>query len=203
MGDDRATLHSLWHHARKGTMSPWTEAKAWALREVWRESHQTDYGLLTYVAGKLKKKGGGKPTKEAVRRLFEKMDDDAEWYPGKYYGEPPGRPSAISETNKGVIARSLMALKESHVELTYALAVAQCPMQTKMQESHRMPRKAGPTDPPRDHISEGRPGEIRGKSRGNRRKSESKKGNQGFSTMQRLVFSYIRCTADVTRVTLL
>ncbi len=169
MGDDRATLHSLWHHARKGTVSPWTEAKAWALREVWRESHQTDYGLLTYVAGKLKKKGGGKPTKEAVRRLFEKMDDDAEWYPGKYYGEPPGRPSAISETNKGVIARSLMALKESHVELTYALAVAQCPMQTKMQESHRMPRKTGPTDPPEITYqrvgvgkSEGNRGEIEG-----------------------------------------
>ena len=39
---------------------------------------------------------------------FEKMDSDRFWHPGaKVYGDVAGKPSALSETNKSVIARSL------------------------------------------------------------------------------------------------
>ena len=129
MDGDQASLQRLWHAARDGNLTPWTQAKAWALREVWRDNAKTDseYGLCTYVASKIVKKGGGHPTDAAVRKLFEKMDGDADWYPGKTYGSAGGRPCAISGTNKAVIARSIMALKESGAEPTYGLAIAQCP----------------------------------------------------------------------------
>ena len=116
--DDAPSLEKLWHGGRTGTLAPWSEAKAWALRVVWRETHKgNDHGLNTYVAGKLRKIGGGKgpsgkPSPQAVGQVFEKMDDDRLWYPGKVYGDRSGRPSVLSETNKSVIAHSLMSLSE-------------------------------------------------------------------------------------------
>ena len=46
-------------------MTPWTQAKACALREVWRDHRKTekkvgDHGLYVYIAGKLRTKGEGK-----------------------------------------------------------------------------------------------------------------------------------------------
>jgi len=121
-------------------MTPWTEAKAWALREVWRDERKKgnktgDYGLCTYVAPKLTVKGegkkvGGNPSPSALRQLYEKMDQDKDWFPGKRYGDPPGRPSALSETNKAVVARSLMAFSRDGGEPTYPMAIAFCPQAT-------------------------------------------------------------------------
>ena len=36
---DQQTLRRLWKEARGGTLTPWSEAKVWALREAWREMH--------------------------------------------------------------------------------------------------------------------------------------------------------------------
>ena len=152
-------------------MSPWTEAKAWALREVWRESHQTDYGLLTYVAGKLKKKGGGKPTKEAVRRLFEKMDDDAEWYPGKYYGEPPGRPSAISERTRESLPAASWPSRRAMWSLPMPWRWPSVPCKQKCKNHTVCLAKRAPWTPP--EVTYQRVGV--GKSEGNRGEIE---GNQ-------------------------
>ena len=63
--DGQSKLQSLWTSARVGTMTPWTQAKAWALREVWRDERKKqklkgDHGLLIYVAGKLTTKGEGR-----------------------------------------------------------------------------------------------------------------------------------------------
>ena len=39
--------------------------------------------MKTYIAGKLKKQGGGQPSSEAARRFFERVDADTDWFPGK------------------------------------------------------------------------------------------------------------------------
>ena len=67
-------LKKAWLVARKGYLAPLEEAKAWALREVWRAEGKSEYGLNTFVASKVKKTGGGHPEREAVRKLFLKMD---------------------------------------------------------------------------------------------------------------------------------
>ena len=98
----QAELARLWKHAPRGRMSPWTEALAWGLREGWRSSHQgSAYGMLPWVAGKLSLKGGGRPTEEAVRRLFAKIDVHinrfAFFFPSKpgLQGRPGGSPGTI------------------------------------------------------------------------------------------------------------
>ena len=121
-------------------MTPWTQAKAWALREVWRDERKKqkqkgDHGLLTYVASKLTTKAegnakGAAPSVAALSQFYNKIDNDKKWFPGKRYGDPPGRPTAITETNKAVIARSLMAYSEKGGEPTYSVAVSLCPQAT-------------------------------------------------------------------------
>ena len=126
------TLEELWHHARTGNLSAWSEAKAWVLREVWQQLFKKDsvYGLNAWVAKRLKKAGGGRPTRQAIGQLFQKMDDDNKWFPGKLYGSPGGRPSAISGANKSVIARSAMAIAQQNEEPTYSVIVARNPKAT-------------------------------------------------------------------------
>ena len=76
-----------------------------------------------YVQGPEKKH----PTSEAVNQLIGKMTADDDWFPGKIYGSLGGRPSALSETNKAIVAGSAMAMKERGIEPTYALIIAHCP----------------------------------------------------------------------------
>ena len=73
---------------------------------------------------------GQSHTRDPLRRigkLLKKMASDADWFPGKVYGSLGGRPPALSETNKAVIANSTMSMKARGIEPTYALIVAQCP----------------------------------------------------------------------------
>ena len=68
MADSRqALLRSAWLDAKDGSLSGREQAKAWALREVWKHDGKADHGMQTYIAGKLKKQGGGAPSSEAVR----------------------------------------------------------------------------------------------------------------------------------------
>ena len=67
------------------------------------------------------------PSPNAVSQLLQKMSDDEDWFPGKVYGSLGGRPPAVSETNKAIIATSAMAMKDRGVDPTYSLIIAQCP----------------------------------------------------------------------------
>ena len=51
-------------------------AKAWALREVWKEQGRPTYGMYTFIAQKITKVGGGHPLPEAVKKLLENADED-------------------------------------------------------------------------------------------------------------------------------
>ena len=121
-------LAAAWTHAKRGTLTAWSEAKVWALREVYLEAHGgKTYGLNAWIHTRVKKAGGGNPSPEAIGQLLAKIDDDEAWFPGRRYGSMGGRPKALSETNRGVIARSAMAMKENDEEPTWESVLAHNP----------------------------------------------------------------------------
>ena len=139
MGDSFETeqrqLSQLWKKARKdGCLSPWEQAKAFALNEAWGTMHgEATYGKYTWIAERVHVQGPDNkhPTSEGIAKLVKRVTEDADdWFPGKVYGSLGGRPSVVSETNKAIVANSTMALKESGVAPTYALIIAQCPNAT-------------------------------------------------------------------------
>ena len=52
-------LRKAWLEGRDGNLNALGEAKAWALREIWRAEHDDDYGLLPFVAARVSKNGAG------------------------------------------------------------------------------------------------------------------------------------------------
>ena len=129
--EEQRQLAQLWKKARKdGCMTPWQQARAYGLNEAWTEMHgESTYGKQKWIADRVYVQGPGRkhPTPEAISQLIKKMTQDEDWFPGKVYGSLGGRPSALTETNKSIIATSAMAMKERGIEPTYALVIAQCP----------------------------------------------------------------------------
>ena len=117
-------LKKAWLGGRKGYLSPLSEARVWALRQVWKDDGKPDYGMLTYIARKVQKIGGGRPSSQAVGQFFEKVDADPEWLPGKSSQEQFGPASVITPRNQAIVARSAMAMKERGEEPTYPSIVA-------------------------------------------------------------------------------
>ena len=128
-------LRGAWLGGRVGTLTARDEARAWALREVWKAEGKSSYGMLTHVASKVCKiaaKGAKRakrehPSPSALSQLFDKIDTDKNWFPGKNEQEQFGPAAAISGTNQGIIARSAMAMKEQGKEPTYGLIVGNNP----------------------------------------------------------------------------
>ena len=120
-------LRSAWLVGKEGCLPGREQAKAWALREVWRESGKTDYGMHAYIAGKLTKQGGDSPERGAVRKFFDKIDADDDWFPGKGNYENMGRPAVMTGQQRAAIARCAMTMKKAGVEPTYPRVIAACP----------------------------------------------------------------------------
>eukprot|EP00973_Karenia_brevis_P002389 321212-Karenia_brevis.AAC.1 len=74
-------LQRAWWECRDGCMNAMTQARAWALRELWNADEKPKYGMLPWVAGKFEKQGGGAPSKQAIEQLFHKIDTDEDWFP--------------------------------------------------------------------------------------------------------------------------
>ena len=130
-------LRSAWLDAKDGSLSGREQAKAWALREIWRDAGKADHGMKTYIAGKLKKKGGGAPSSEAVRQFFEKVDADDDWFPGKANYDDVGAPSVMTGQQRAALARSAMTMKKEGIEPTYGKVIAACPKAAWNPETKR------------------------------------------------------------------
>ena len=113
--EGKQTLEKLWKGGRKGNLCALEALKAWALREVMRARGEDEN--LEVIASKVKKIGGGHPNRSAIFKLFERIDADPGWFPGKSYGLPAGRPPALSPQKQQNIAASAMAQKEAGLEL--------------------------------------------------------------------------------------
>jgi hypothetical protein len=117
-------LRSAWLVGKAGCLPGREQAKAWALREVWREADKADYGMHSSIAAKLTKTGGGVPSNDAVRKFFEKVDDDADWFPGKGNYENMGRQTVMTGQQRAAIARCAMIMKKAGLEPTYPRIIA-------------------------------------------------------------------------------
>jgi len=107
MADSKQVLlRSAWLGAKDGSLSGREQAKAWALREVWKDDDKADHGMLTYIAGKLKKQDGCSPSSNAVKQLFVKVDADADWFPGKANYDEVGVEHVITGQQRAALARS-------------------------------------------------------------------------------------------------
>ena len=77
------TLQKLWLHGKVGGLCAREQLKAWALREAWMDGKPGTFGMNTWIAERLTKMGGGRPTSAAVKELLGKIDNDEDWFPGK------------------------------------------------------------------------------------------------------------------------
>ena len=122
----QATLQELWLHGKAGCLCSWEQLKAWALREAWKESSTSSYGMHTWIAERLTNMGGGQPTSVAVKDLLQKIDDDEGWYPGKQYGEKRGRKRVLQGVKALAVARCAQAKKARGVDPTYGQVCGSC-----------------------------------------------------------------------------
>ena len=131
-----SSLEDLWKDGKEGCLSPLEQCRAWALRETYRDDDVPEKKLYTQVASKLTKIGGGQPTPRAVLYLFEKMDNDDDWYPGKVE-EGRGRKPALTELAKGSIKRSAEAINRRGGEVTYRQILGTCPEAVKNPDTNK------------------------------------------------------------------
>ena len=120
-------LRKAWTEGRAGTLSALSEAKAWALREVWRSEGNCDWGLVKFAAERVTNVGGGNPHPPALSKFFAKVDKDPDWFPGKSAQEQCGPAPALSGQAKNAIAQAAMAMKKRKIEPTFPRIVAACP----------------------------------------------------------------------------
>ena len=134
-------LESLWLQAPEGKLCGREQAKAWALREVWKSEGKGDYGMLTFIASKLMKNKDGKPspneqpTKGSVKEFFEKIDADASWFPGKQSDTRRGPKRVLSGVKITAIVSACKKMRKEEDEATYNEVVARCPLATMNPET--------------------------------------------------------------------
>ena len=97
------------------------------MREFWKGDGKPEHGMQTYIAGKLKKKGGGSPSCSAVPQLFAKVDADDDWFLGTANYDDVGRLPVMTPQQRAALARCAMAMKKNGIEPTYGKVVAACP----------------------------------------------------------------------------
>ena len=81
-------LRSLWLEGREGSLCGREQAKAWALREMWQADERPSYGMYAWIASRVKtllngKPHGTSPGRASIKEFFDKVDNDADWFPGK------------------------------------------------------------------------------------------------------------------------
>ena len=129
-------LQAQWTHAPHGRLPPKEQAKLWALREVLRKQGE-DCNQFQWMSTQVHVKGGGSPCREAVRRFFERVDEDpAGWYPGRSEGKS-GRPQALTPLKRKTVAKSMMAAKKRGLNPSYELALDLCPKATTNEQTQQ------------------------------------------------------------------
>ena len=148
-----SSLEDLWKDGKEGCLSPLEQCRAWALREVYREDEVPEKKLYTQVAAKLTKIGGGHPTPRAVLKLFGRVDNDGDWYPGKVQ-EGRGRKQVLTGLAKGVIKRSAEAMSRRGGEPTYKAMCGTCPEAVKNPDTSQPVGKKRVYDVFRKHCKD-------------------------------------------------
>ena len=86
--DEQRQLSRLWVTGRVGTLTPWSQAKVWALAKAWELTHMdTTYGRNTWIKGLVEvvtedKRRKEHPTEQAIGKLLAKIENNPQWFPG-------------------------------------------------------------------------------------------------------------------------
>ena len=111
----------------RGKLPPWEAAKAVAYEQVLNKMEEhlektcwqlTGKGKADFTAEQLTLVGGGQPSGRAVQKLWTKVKEDDDWFPGKKTDQRSGRPPCISDAQKEAIAEKAMDLKKDLVAPT-------------------------------------------------------------------------------------
>ena len=130
-------LEALWLAGRPGSLCPWQQARALALREVSQELHK-GRSQLSWIAARVEKVGGGRPTKVAILQLFQRVDADPEWFPGKQRVGKRGCPPLLTPAKRRCIAHSAMSAKRTRGDEPCVEAVIHtCPRATTNPKTRR------------------------------------------------------------------
>ena len=124
-------LSLLWKHAPEGRLSPLEQMKAFAMREVMRKTRDGEVNLAT-IANFVTTEGKPRqhPSREAIRRLFLRLDDDDDWFPGKSYQESFGPKPLMTPAKRKQIASTAMDIKKAGDEPSTQAVIAKCPVST-------------------------------------------------------------------------
>jgi hypothetical protein len=129
------SLKDLWLDGRHGTLNAFETLKAYCYWKVYLEMGVSEKKVFIKVAEKVTKVGGGHPGNDAVGKAIRKIKADPEWFPGKLYGESPGRDKALSGQARHCLKRSAEAMKQAGEEPTYPLLVARNPKAVRNPET--------------------------------------------------------------------
>ena len=131
MADAQDALRDAWLGGPEDRLCGREQAKAWALRAVWRDDKKGDHGLYAYVASKVRKTRKGKPTGghpcgEAMKEFFVKIDADPDWYPGKHCGSKRGPDPVLVGGKKTGVIQACKKMKRENKDVTYPAIVPRC-----------------------------------------------------------------------------
>ena len=107
-----ASLQSLWKEGRDGALSPLEQMRAWALREAQKDLGGEEAVNHQKIADRVTKMGGGHPSREAIRKFLDRVDEDSDWYPRKTYRKRSGPQPVLQGNKRRQVAKSAMNLKE-------------------------------------------------------------------------------------------
>jgi hypothetical protein len=82
---DQEQMRAYWRSAPAGRLCPWEQAKALALREVYKKLNDGEPPKLDWIAARVTKVGGGHPERGSLSEFFAKVDEDPDWFPGKHW----------------------------------------------------------------------------------------------------------------------
>ena len=108
-------LRELWKGGQSDRLCAFEVAKAWALREASREIHQGE-DTLPWVAARVVKNDGTHPSKQALFQLFNCIDSDPDWFPGKHNSKRRGPQPIFSSAKRQRCAAAMMQLKHDEGE---------------------------------------------------------------------------------------
>jgi len=129
--ESQNTLRELWLGGKEGSLCGREQARVWALREQWRDADKPEYGMMSYIASKVRTTKKGRPTgrhpdRSAIRKLLEKIDgDDEEWFPCKFNNEESmGRKRVLTGPKLHAVCKSAKTVKGEVGDVTFPLVAA-------------------------------------------------------------------------------
>ena len=128
----------FWTSGKKGSLSPWSQAKVWALATLGEEyklglSH-ADISRKVWTVGRPRKH----PSKQAIRKLHVQFRNDGEWFPGKRSeaGEKRGPKRKFTPQKQLAVKRAMESAKKGGIEPSVPLALQRCPTATVNAETN-------------------------------------------------------------------